>query len=337
LVAAVDVVAAVNVAAAGVADNGEEPMCRAMPATVLLLMGCLGLPSMALAQKVFSSPAQAGGALFTAAQHNDEQAMLDILGPDGRKIVSSGDATEDADNRANFVRRYQEMHRLMKEPDGTTTLYVGARNWPVPIPIVGSGTAWHFDTAAAEKEILYRRVGQNELSTIRVCQELAAAEKEYHSVQGGHYADKIFSDDGQHDGLYWKAAPGQPQSPIGPLVAAAAAQGYVHRPGAPTPYHGYYYLVLTGQGKSAPGGAKSYLVDGTMSGGFAFLAYPAQYRSSGVMSFLVGADGAVYEKDLGRKTATIAKTMQEYDPDSSWHKSEDAQEQAAAARQNRSN
>jgi hypothetical protein len=302
-------------------------MWRAM----LVLVGCLALPSMAQAQKVFSSPAQASNALFTAAQHNDEQAMLEILGPDGRKLVSSGDATEDADDRANFVRRYQEMHRLMKEPDGTTTLYVGARNWPMPIPLVGSGTAWHFDTAAAEKEILYRRVGENELSTIRICQELVAAEREYHALQGGRYAAKLFSDEGRHDGLYWKAAAGQPQSPIGPLVAAAAAQGYVPHPGTPTPYHGYYYRILTGQGKSAPGGEQSYLVDGKMTGGFAFLAYPARYRTSGVMSFLVGADGVVREKDLGRKTATIAEAMQAYDPDASWHTSEDAQEQAAAA------
>jgi Protein of unknown function (DUF2950) len=300
------------------------------PAAVLVLMGCLAIPSMALAQKVFSSPAQASGALFAAAQHNDEQAMLDILGPEARKLVSSGDATEDADNRANFVRRYQEMHRLVKEPDGTTALYVGARNWPMPIPLVGSGTAWHFDAAAATKEILYRRVGQNELSTIRVCQELAAAEKEYHALQGGHFADRFLSTAGSHDGLYWQTAAGQPQSPIGPLVAAAAAQGYVSQPGSPTPYHGYYYRILTGQGKNAPGGEKSYLVEGKMTGGFAFLAYPAQYRSSGVMSFLVGADGAVYEKDLGRKTAAIAKALQEFDPDASWRKSEDAQEQAAA-------
>jgi hypothetical protein len=304
-------------------------------AAVLVLMGCLAVPSLALAQKVFSSPEQASGALFTAAQRNDEQAMLDILGPDARKLVSSGDATEDADDRANFVRRYQEMHRLVKEPDGTTALYVGARNWPVPIPLVGSGTSWHFDTAAAKKEILYRRVGENELSTIRVCQELTAAEKEYHAAQGGHYADKFFSGEGSHDGLYWQATAGEPQSPIGPLVAAAAAQGYAQHPGTRTPYHGYYYRILTGQGKSAPGGAKSYLVNGKMTGGFAFLAYPAQYRSSGVMSFLVGEDGAVYEKDLGSMTATIAKALQEYDPDSSWRKSEDTQEQAAAARQAR--
>jgi Protein of unknown function (DUF2950) len=302
-------------------------MWRAM---VLVLVAAVAVPSMALAQKVFSSAAQASAALFAAAQHNDEQAMLDILGRDGRKIVSSGDPTEDADARADFVRRYQQMHRMMTEPDGTTTLYVGAHNWPMPIPIVGSGTSWHFDTAAAEMEILYRRVGENELSTIRICQELAAAEKEYHSMQGGRYADKLFSDDGRHDGLYWKTAAGQPQSPIGPLVAAAAVQGYVHSPGPPTPYHGYYYRILTAQGKKAPGGKKSYVVDGKMTGGFAVLAYPAQYRSSGVMSFVVGENGVVYEKDLGRRTAKKAMAMQAYDPDSSWHTSEDAQEQAAA-------
>jgi Protein of unknown function (DUF2950) len=306
-------------------------MWRTMFAAVLVLMGCLTVSSMAWAQKVFSSPAQASDALFMAAQHNDAQAMLDILGPDGRKIVSSGDPTEDADDRANFVRRYQEMHRLMKEPDGMTTLYVGARNWPMPIPLVGSGSSWHFDTAAAKREILYRRVGQNELSTIRVCQELAAAEKEYHSVQGG-YADKLISEAGAHDGLYWKTTAGQPQSPIGPLIAAATAQGYMPQSNARAPYHGYYYRILTAQGKSAPGGAKNYLVNGKMTGGFAVLAYPAQYRSSGVMTFLVSENGTVYEKDLGKTTATLAVAMQEFDPDSSWHQSEDAQEQAAATR-----
>jgi hypothetical protein len=309
-------------------------MWRTMLAAVLVLMGGLTVSSMAWAQKVFSSPAQASDALFMAAQRNDAQAMLEILGPEGRKIVSSGDPTEDADDRANFVRRYQEMHRLMKEPDGMTTLYVGARNWPMPIPLVGSGTTWHFDTAAAKREILYRRVGQNELSTIRVCQELAAAQKEYHSEQA-RYADKIFSEEGRHDGLYWKTTAGQPQSPIGPLIAAATAQGYVPQAGPATPYHGYYYRVLTAQGSSAPGGAKSYLVDGKMTGGFAFLAYPAQYRSSGVMSFLVSENGAVYEKDLGKATVTLAEAMQAYDPDPSWRPSEDAQEKAAAARQDK--
>jgi hypothetical protein len=332
-VAAQSVVAvAANVAVAGVAEMEKNVMWRMRFTAILAVVGCLALPSMALAQKVFSSPGQASGALFTATQHNDEQAMLDILGPDGHKIVSSGDATEDAKDRANFVRRYQEMHRFVKEPNGETVLYVGARNWPMPIPLVGSGSSWHFDTAAAEKEILYRRVGLNELSTIRVCQELAAAEKEYHISQGGRYADRFYSNAGQHDGLYWQTAAGQAQSPIGPLVAAATEEGYAEHPGTRNPYRGYYYRILKGQGKSVPGGEKSYVVDGKMTGGFAFLAYPAEYRSSGVMSFLVSADGKVYEKDLGKQTATVAKAMQTYNPDSSWHHNEDAQEQAAAAR-----
>ena len=302
----------------------------------IMLTGCLATVAMAQdqGQKTFASPAEASEALFTAVQSNDERAILVILGPDGKKIVSSGDAAEDAKDRANFVRRYQEMHRLVKEPDGTATLYVGARNWPLPIPLVSSGNSWHFDTAAGKKEILYRRVGKNEIATIRVCHELVAAEKEYYSAQQNHYAAKIFSDAGQHNGLYWKAAGSEPKSPIGPMLASAVAD-VTSRGGPPTPYRGYYYHILTGQGKSAPGGVRSYLVDGQMTGGFAFVAYPAEYRSSGVMTFIVGQDGVVYEKDLGKDTAAIANTMKEYNPDPSWSRSEDAQEKAAAARQAR--
>ena len=195
--------------------------------------------------------------------------MLDILGPDGKEIVSSGDETEDAESRANFVQKYQQMHRLVKEPDGTTTLYIGAENWPTPIPLVNKGNLWYFDTEAGEEEIVYRRVGQNELSAIRVCQELVAAQKEYYAQQNNQYAQKIFSDEGQHNGLYWKAAEGEPESPIGPLVASAVAEGFAPSgAGAPTPYRGYYYHTLTRQGKNAPGGAKSYIVNGKMTGGF---------------------------------------------------------------------
>ena len=168
--------------------------------------------------------------------------MIDILGPDGKQIVSSGDDAEDAQSRANFVQKYQEMHRLVKEPDGTTALYIGAENWPTPIPLVNKGNSWYFDTEAGKKEILYRRVGRNELSAIRVCQELVAAQKEYYSAQQNEYAQKIFSDEGQHNGLYWKAAEGEAQSPIGPLVASAVAEGYAKSGNsAPTPYLGYYY------------------------------------------------------------------------------------------------
>jgi Protein of unknown function (DUF2950) len=281
-------------------------------------------------QKTFSSPAEASNAFVTAVRNNDEKGMLDILGPDGKQIVSSGDETEDAQNRANFLERYQEMHRLVKEPDGTIVLYIGAKNWPTPIPLVKKGSLWYFDTDAGKNEILFRRIGRNEISTIHVCQELVAAEKEYRSTEHGEYAQKIFSDEGQHNGLYWKVAEGEPQSPIGPLVASAVAQGYAKgRAGAPTPYRGYYYHILTRKGKNAPGGAKSYIVNGRMTGGFAFVAYPAEYRSSGVMTFIVGVDGVVYQKDLGKKTEVLAKGMKEYNPDSSWQKTEAKEETAA--------
>jgi DUF2950 family protein len=299
---------------------------------VTLLLGCFLARSVAQqpGQKTFSSAEKASNTLLVAAQNNDEKAMLDILGPDGKQIVSSGDDAEDAQSRANFVEKYREMHRLVREPDGTTVLYIGARNWPYSIPLMNKGASWYFDTEAGKKEILYRRIGRNELSTIRVCQELVAAQKEFHSAQNNQYAQQIFSDDGQHNGLYWKAAAGETQSPIGPLVAAAVAEGYAKdQGGAPTPYRGYYYHILNRQGKSAPGGAKSYIVSGKMTEGFAFVAYPAEYRSSGVMTFVVGEDGVVYEKDLGLKTEVLGKSMKEYNPNSSWHKAEEQQEQTA--------
>jgi hypothetical protein len=297
----------------------------------ILIAGCFPAPFVAQqrGQKTFSSPEDASSALITAAQNNDDKAMLDILGPDAKQIVSSGDEAEDAQNRANIVQRYQEMHRLVKEPDGTVTVYIGAANWPLPIPIVNTGNSWYFDTEAGKKEILYRRIGRNEMSAIRVCQQLVAAEKEYYSAEN-QYAQKIFSDEGQHDGLYWKAAAGEPESPIGPLVAAAVAEGYAEsRVGPATPYRGYYYHVLTRQGKDGPGGAKSYIVDAKMTKGFAFVAYPAEYRSSGVMTFMVSEDGVVYQKDLGKKTDDLAKAIKAYNPDPRWSKVQVPQEMAA--------
>ena len=222
------------------------------------------------------------------------------------------------------------MHRLVAEPNGTTTLYIGAENWPTPIPLVNKGKTWYFDTDAGKKEILYRRIGQNETSAISVCQELVAAQKEYRATHDNEYARKFFSDEGQHNGLYWKAADGESQSPIGPLVAAAVADGSKSQEGAPTPFRGYYYLRLTRQGKNGPGGAKSYIVNGKMTGGVAFVAYPAEYRSSGVMTFIVNEDGVVYEKDLGKKTNVVATSMKEYKPNFSWREAEEQQEETAS-------
>src|SRR5277367_2156800 len=195
-------------------------------ALAVLLTGFFVVPSSAQqpGQKTFSSAEEASQALVSAAQSNDEKAMLDILGADGKQIVSSGDDAEDAETRANFVRRYQDMHRLVKEPDGSTVLYIGAENWPTPIPLVSKGKAWYFDTEVGKREILYRRIGRNEMSTIRVCQELVAAQKEY-SADHNEYAQRIFSDEGQHNGLYWKTS-GDHLSPIGPLVAAAVTESY---------------------------------------------------------------------------------------------------------------
>jgi hypothetical protein len=303
-----------------------------LAAAAILLVACFPVLSMAQqkGQKTFSSAEEASNALVTATQNNDEKAMLEILGPSGKQIVSSGDEAEDAESRSNFVQRYHEMHRLVKEPDGTTTLYVGAHNWPTPIPLMNNGNTWYFDTETSKKEILFRRVGRNEISTIRVCQEFVAAEKEYRSAQHPEYAQKAVSDEGQRNGLYWKAAGGEPQSPIGPAVAAAIVDGDHKTQGnAPTPFRGYYFRILTRQGKDAPGGAKSYVVDGKMTEGFALVAYPAEYKSSGVTTFIVSQDGVVYQKDLGKKTESLAKSMKEYNPDSTWQKVEDEPEQTA--------
>jgi hypothetical protein len=281
-------------------------------------------------QKTFSSSEEASKAIVAAVQNSDEKAMIQILGPDARQIVASGDLIEDAESHANFVRKYEEMHRFLKEPDGSVTLYIGAENWPTPIPLAMKGNVWFFDTEAGKREILFRRIGRNEYSAIRICQELVAAQKEYYAMEQNEYAKQIYSDEGQHNGLYWKVAEGEPQSPIGPLVASAAAEGYATGKGTtPTPYRGYFFRFLMRQGKGASDGAKNYVVDGKMTEGFAFAAYPAEYRSSGVMTFIVNQDGTVYQKDLGKKSEALGKAMQEYNPDSSWRKAEEQPVQTA--------
>jgi Protein of unknown function (DUF2950) len=301
-----------------------------MAAITILLTGSFAAPLLAqqAGQKTFASPQEASKALFAAAKSNDVKAMLDLLGPDGKEIISSGDAAEDAQSRAEFVKRYEEMNRLVKEPDGSVTLYIGAHNWPCPIPLVNQGNVWYFDTAAGKQEILFRRIGRNEMSAIHICRELVAAQKEYFAQQNAGYAPRIYSDEGKHDGLYWKTAENQPQSPIGPLLAQAVNDGQTKSRGAqPVPFRGYYFHILTRQGKNAQGGEKSYVVDGKMTG-FAFVAFPAVYRLSGVKTFVVSEDRVVYEKDLGKKTETIAMSMHEFNPDSSWQKSEPEQQAA---------
>src|SRR6266481_144624 len=278
----------------------------------------------AASQQVFPTPDAAVSALVTAGTADDMKALSSVLGPDADQILSSGDPVADKNARDEFVRRYQEMHRLAYDDQGRVILYIGAGNWPVPIPLLKKGTVWVFDTAAGKDELLFRRIGRNELFTIKVLEDLAKAQSEYASDahdggSEGEFAQKILSDPGKQNGLYWEHAGGQPESPIGPLVASATAEGYKKDNGGnPIPFHGYYYKVLTGQGRNAPGGAKKYLVDGKMTEGFAFLAYPAEYRASGVMTFMINHDGVIVQKDLGPETAKLASAIVEYNPDKSW-------------------
>jgi hypothetical protein len=280
-------------------------------------------------QKTYASPEEASNALFAAAQKNDQTAMLEVLGKDGKSIVESGDPKEDDAMRANFVEKFQAMHRLVEEPDATTTLYIGAENWPTPIPLVNRAGKWYFDTDAAKKEILFRRIGKNELSAIRVCEELVAAQKELFS-KNNEYAAKFVSDDGKQNGLYWPANKTANQSPIGPLVANAGSLGGLTMDSGADPFRGYYFRLLDRQGKQASGGAMSYVADGKMTKGFAFVAYPAVYRDSGVMTFIVAQDGTVYERDFGKQTVQKAKALKAYDPDQNWKRSEELPQQSAA-------
>src|SRR5215472_2248319 len=274
--------------------------------------------------RIFRSPGSAAAALVEAARADDLKEMSVILGSDADEIISSGDPVADNNAREEFTRRYDQMHRLGYDDQGRVLLYVGAENWPLPIPIVKRGDGWAFDTAAGQEEMLYQRVGRNELYTIDVLEQLADAQQEYADRQReasgvSQYAQTVFSSPGRKDGLYWPAKGGEPESPIGPLIADATAEVYQRDPsGRPAPFHGYYYKVLTGQGADAPGGASDYVVDGKMTHGFAFLAYPADYGASGVMTFMIDKTGVVVEKDLGPDTAKVAPTSTTFNPDSIW-------------------
>jgi Protein of unknown function (DUF2950) len=271
-------------------------------------------------QKTFSSAEEASHALFAALESNDEHALAEILGPGSKDVISSGDPVEDNETRQQFVEKYQQMHRLVTEPDGMVTLYIGAENWPMPIPLVDRGGVWYFDTAAGKREILYRRVGRDEMAAIRTCQALVDAERSFYA-QEKHYTDKFISDPGTHDGLYWQTAAGAPESPIGPLVAAAVAEGYTQNPELKTePFHGYYFRMLKGRPAVAVRNATSSAP--ASAAAFAFLAYPAEYRVSGVMTFFVDQSGVVYQKDLGPRTAEIVKSMTHVTLDDSWQRSE---------------
>ncbi len=275
-------------------------------------------------QRTFSSAEDASRALFGVMQADDKQAALSILGLAGEDVLSSGDPQEDLDARVGFVVKYQEMHRFVTEANGVVTLVVGAENWPFPIPLVKSNGSWYFDTAAGKNEIIFRRIGKNELAAIDACRELVDAEKQYFAHPPSdipkQFARKLVSDEGRHNGLYWHGADDEFNSPINPLIAYARQNIPTDQVGEHVPFNGYMFRILASQGPHAPGGAKNYIVDGKMSAGFAFVAYPVEYRSSGVMTFIVDESGTIYEKDLGPDTTKLAQAMTAYDPDSTWHK-----------------
>jgi Protein of unknown function (DUF2950) len=277
-------------------------------------------------QRTFASAEDAGRALFTAMQTENEQAPLSILGPAGKDVLSSGDRGEDLDARVSFVVKYQEMHRLVTEENGTVTLIVGAENWPFPIPLVNKNGSWYFDTDAGKDEIVFRRIGKNELAAMDAIRELVQAQEQYFARPPAgvpkQFAQRLVSDEGQHNGLYWHGASDEFDSPINPLIAYARQNLPTDQVGEHVPFNGYMFRILTSQGPHAQGGAKNYIVDGKMTEGFAFVAYPVDYRSSGVMTFIVDKSGTIYEKDLGPNTTKLAQAMTAYDPDSTWQKVE---------------
>jgi hypothetical protein len=275
-------------------------------------------------QKTFSSPLEAVHALVDAAKSGDTAQLEPLLGPRAKELIVSGYAGDAKDLLAGFVKAYGEKHSLSVEAQGFEFLQVGESNWPFPFPIVRDGKVWYFDVERGNEEIIDRRVGRNELGAIAVCEgyvqsQIDYAAKGHDGDSGGIYAQQFLSDPGKQNGLYWAAEKGQPQSPMGPLVASAAIEKSLRQSaGAPTPYYGYLYRILTEQGPDASGGAKSYLVDGKLTGGFALVAYPAEYRSGGVMTFIVNQDGVIYQQDLGDQTADLASKITTYNPDSSW-------------------
>jgi hypothetical protein len=270
----------------------------------------------------FKTPQEAVDAFVTAVQKGDEAELKKLLGPDVDELLDSGDAVQDKAGREQFLDLYTAKHSLSEEGEGTMVLVVGGDDWPFPIPVVEQDGKWRLDGAAGADELIYRRVGRNELGAIDVCRGFVAAQQEY-AAEGrdgdpaGIYALKLISDEGMHNGLYWPTAEGEPQSPAGPFVASAAAEGYRRGEGR-TPYHGYYYRLLYAQGANANGGAKEYFSDGVMTQGFALIAWPADYGSSGVQTFIVNQDGVVFQKDLGEDTGTAVEAIQSFDPDSSW-------------------
>jgi hypothetical protein len=275
----------------------------------------------AATQEHFKTPEAAMRALESALREKKTDRVEAILGPESDAIISSGDAVDDDAARKRFLTAAGQKTRIEKMDDGMMAIvHLGKDDWPFPIPLKRDADGWIFDTPAGKEELLNRRIGRNELTTISACREFVDAENEYYA-RFGQYAKSFRSTPGQKDGLYWEETDGD-ESPLGPLVAEASAEGYQQAKAAPdaapAPYHGYYYKILTAQGSHGPGGAMTYLKDGKMVGGFALIAWPAEHGSSGIMTFMVSREGVVYQKDLGAGTTDLAKAINQFDPDATW-------------------
>ena len=299
-------------------------MTRLIRSTLLAVLSCAMLGGAASAQQKFKSPDEAVTALVAAVRADNVRDIIAVLGAQGRDIVISGDPVADQTTRAAFLVAYDLKHQITKTGENRADLVIGNNDWQLPIPLLQKGGEWQFDAESGRREVLFRRIGRNELSAIQVALAYVDAQNEYASMnpQGAKvdtYAQRILSSPGKKDGLYWPAAANEPQSPLGEAFAAATVQGY--RPGAEAaPYHGYYFKVLTAQGPNAPGGAMSYLIKGNLIGGYALIAWPAEYGNSGVMTFMVNHAGVVLQKDLGANTARLAPRIAAFDPDPSWRR-----------------
>jgi len=296
-------------------------MNKALVSSTIAALLCTAV-SVASAQQAFKTPDEAAAALVSAAKASDMKALVTVLGPDGEDIVSSGDAVADATTRQKFVSAYDAKHQITLEGDNKAIMVIGSDDYPLPIPLTRKDGMWRFDTAAGRDEILARRIGKNELDAIQASLAYVDAQNEYAEKDRTGagvktYAQRIISQPGKKDGLYWPASQGEDASPLGELVAQATTQGY-RVGGGRTPFHGYYFKILTGQGPDAPGGEQDYVVRGKMIGGFGLVAYPAEYGNSGVMTFIVNHKGSVFQKDLGPNTAKRAERMTEFNPDKSW-------------------
>ncbi|HLX23044.1 MAG TPA: DUF2950 domain-containing protein [Usitatibacter sp.] len=281
-------------------------------------------------QTTFATPEEAAKALADAVRAQDGKAVLAVVGPASKSWLLSGDKVSDLNDWKTFLASYDEKNALQKDGDAKATLTVGKDDWPFPAPIVKKNGKWAFDAEAGREEIVNRRVGRNELDTIQTMLAIVDAQRDYAASDANasgfpDYARRFVSSPGKKDGLYWKTDEGAPQSPLGPLVAEAATEGYgkhARKEDEKSSFHGYHYRMLTAQGKDAPGGAQEYVVGNRLMGGFAAVAWPAKYGSSGVMTFIVNHEGVVYEKDLGAQTASIAEAMSRYNPDATWRKAQ---------------